>query len=140
MTKIVREPFYQNNIHNESDKRGELMKGSYLSEYQKLIPSFNNLTVIHTRLRRMKKRVAKFIRDAIPNRPVFQQEVESEVWKELSLIYYKYEDGYQKRAFREVLSEISDSINDGHWGTVYNKLYRFEQLSRNSPSMPSIDF
>jgi len=39
-----------------------------------------------------------------------------------------------------VLSEISESINDGNWGTVYNKLYRFEQLSRNSPSMPSIDF
>jgi hypothetical protein len=39
-----------------------------------------------------------------------------------------------------VLSEISESINDGNWGTVYNKLYRFEQLSRNGSSMPSIDF
>jgi hypothetical protein len=79
----------------------------------------------------MKKKVGKFIREAIPSRPVFLQEVKSEVWKELSLIYYKYEDGYQK---------ISESINDGNWGTVYNKLYRFEQLSRNSPSMPVIDF
>jgi len=39
-----------------------------------------------------------------------------------------------------VISEISESINDGNWGTVYNKLYRFEQLSRNSPYKPSIDF
>ncbi len=116
------------------------MKGRYLSEYQKFIPSVNNLTIIYTSLTRMKKKVSKFIREAIPSRPVFLQEVKSEVWKEFSLIYYKYEDGYQKRAFREVISEISESINDGNWGTVYNKLYRFEQLSRNSPSMPAIDF
>ncbi len=116
------------------------MKGRYLSEYQKFIPSVNNLSIIYTSLTRMKKKVSKFIREAIPSRPVFLQEVKSEVWKELSLIYYKYEDGYQKKAFREVISEISENINDGNWGTVYNKLYRFEQLSRNSPSMPSIDF
>ncbi len=116
------------------------MKELYLSEYKKYLPSANNLTIIYTSLLRIKKKVGKFIRDAIPSRPVFLQEVKKEVWKELSLIYYKYEDNYQKRAFREVISEISESINDGNWGTVYNKLYRFEQLSRNSPSMPSIDF
>ena len=115
------------------------MKGLYLSEYKKYIPSVNNLTIIYTSLAGIKKKVGKFIRDAIPSRPVFLQEVKTEVWRELSLIYYKYEDGYQKKAFREVLSEISESINDGNWGTVYNKLYRFEQVSRNSPSMPSID-
>ena len=116
------------------------MKELYLSEYKKYLPSANNLTIVYTSLLRVKKKVGKFIRDAIPSRPVFLQEVTAEVWKKLSLIYYKYEDSYQKRAFREVLSEISESINDGNWGTVYNKLYRFEQLSRNSPSMPSIDF
>ena len=116
------------------------MKELYLSEYKKCLPSVNNLTIVYTSLLRVKKKVGKFIRDAIPSRPVFLQEVKAEVWKELSLIYYKYEDSYQKRAFREVLSEISESINDGNWGTVYNKLYRFEQMSRNSPSMPSIDF
>ena len=116
------------------------MKGLYLSEYKKFIPSVNNLTIIYTSLMRMKKKVGKFIRDAIPSRPVFLQEVKTEVWSELSLIYYKYEDSYQKRAFREVISEISESISEGNWGTVYNKLYRFEQLSRNSPSMPSLDF
>ena len=115
------------------------MKELNLSEYQKFIPSVNNLTIIYTSLAGMKKRVGKFIRDAIPSRPVFLQEVKTEVWKELSLIYYKYEDGYQKKAFREVILEISESINDGNWGTVYNKLYRFEQLTKNSPSMPSID-
>jgi len=116
------------------------MKGRYLSEYKKYIPSVDNLTIIYTSLARIKKKVGKFIKDAIPSRPIFLQEVKTEVWQELSLIYYKYEDSYQKRAFREVLSEISESINDGNWGTVYGKLYRFEQLSRNGPSMPSIDY
>lgn len=115
------------------------MKGLYLSEFQKFIPSANNLTIIYTSLTRMKKKVGKFIRETFPSNPVFLQEVKTEVWKELSLIYYKYEDRHQKKAFREVISEISESINDGNWGTVYNKLYRFEQLSRNSTSMPSID-
>ena len=116
------------------------MKERYLSEYQKYIPSVNNLSIIYTSLTKMKKKVGELIRDAIPSRPVFLQEDKTEVWKELSLVYYKYEDSHQKRAFREVLSEISESITDGNWGTVYNKLYRFEQLSRNGPSMPSIDF
>ncbi len=117
-----------------------MVKGLYLFEYQRYIPSVNNLTITYTSLTRIKKRIGKFIRDAIPSHPVFLQEVKSEVWKELSQIYYKYEDSHQKRTFREVLSEISVSINDGNWGTVYGKLYRFEQIRRNGPSMPSIDF
>ena len=140
------------------------MKGLYLSEFKKFIPSVNNLSSIHisrararsaknsptinlsvpltwrARLMELKNKVGKIIRDAIPNRPIFLQEVKKEVWKELSLIYYKYEDNHQKRAFRKVISEISECLNDGNWGSVYNKLYRFEQLSRNRPSMPSIDF
>ena len=116
------------------------MKGLDLSEFKKFIPSFNNLTNVHICLMELKSKVGKMIRDAIPNRPIFLQEVKTEVWKELSLIYYKYEDSHQKRAFREVISEISECLNNGNWGSVYNKLYRFEQLSRNSPSMPSIDF
>ena len=47
------------------------MKGLNLSEYQKYIPSVNNLTIIYTSLTGMKKKVGKFIRDAIPSRPVF---------------------------------------------------------------------
>ncbi|MBC8223436.1 hypothetical protein H8E65_02535 [Candidatus Bathyarchaeota archaeon] len=74
------------------------MKELYLSEYKKYLPSANNLTIIYTSLLRMKKKVGKFIRDTIPSRTIFLQEVKTEVWKELSLIYYKYEDSYQKRA------------------------------------------
>jgi hypothetical protein len=115
------------------------MNRCYLSDFKKFIPSVNNYTIIHTSLTRIKKKVSKFIRDVIPNRPIFLQEVKTEVWKEISQVYYKYEDSHQKRAFREVISEISESINDGNWGTVYNKLYRFEQVARNSPSMPSLN-
>ncbi len=53
--------------------------------------------------------------------------MKDEVWLDLSRIYYKYEDTTQKKAFREVVLEVSDKINDGKWKTVYKKLYRIER-------------
>jgi hypothetical protein len=49
--------------------------------------------------------------------------IKSDIWRDLSLVYYKYEDGAQKRAFREILADISNKINDGNWDIVYRKLY-----------------
>jgi len=53
--------------------------------------------------------------------------MKDEVWVDLSRIYYKYEDIVQKQAFREVLLELSEKINEGNWESVYKKLYRIEQ-------------
>ena len=38
--------------------------------------------------------------------------MKDEVWLDLSRIYYKYEDTTQKQAFREVVLEMSDKINE----------------------------
>lgn len=55
--------------------------------------------------------------------------MKDEVWLDLSRIYYKYEDMTQKKAFREVVLEMSDKINDGNWEAIYKKLYRIEHTS-----------
>ena len=52
----------------------------------------------------------------------------SEVWLDLSAIYYKYEDSDQKRAFREVIREISDNVKEGRWQSVYKKLYNVDKV------------
>lgn len=52
--------------------------------------------------------------------------IKEEIWMDLSHIYYKYEGNRQKRAFREIMSEISKEINQGNWNHVYQKLYRLE--------------
>ena len=55
--------------------------------------------------------------------------MKDDVWVDLSRIYYKYEDMIQKKAFREVVLEMSEKINEGRWETVYKKLYRIEHSS-----------
>jgi hypothetical protein len=57
-------------------------------------------------------------------------EIKDEIWKDLSDLYYKYEDEDQKRAFREVMYEISEKICDGKWETIYKRLYRLGQKDR----------
>ena len=52
--------------------------------------------------------------------------IKEEIWWDLAHIYYKYEGNRQKRAFREIMSEISKEISQGNWSHVYNKLYRLE--------------
>ena len=50
-----------------------------------------------------------------------------EVWTDLSRVYYKYESVEQKRAFREVMHEMLEKVSEGHWESIYKKLYRIEQ-------------
>jgi len=52
------------------------------------------------------------------------EDMKQEVWLDLSRLYYKYEDDEQKRAFREVMHEISEKIDEGNWDVIYNKLRR----------------
>jgi len=46
-------------------------------------------------------------------------EIKEEVWQDLADIYYKYEDEIQKKAFREIMKEISDT----EWRKIYSKIY-----------------
>jgi hypothetical protein len=70
--------------------------------------------------------IRKFFSRVIPSKTISMETVRQDVWRDLSLVYYKYEDGAQKRAFREILSEVSERINDGNWDSVYRKLHRIE--------------
>ena len=72
-------------------------------------------------------RFRSFISKVIPPLEVDIKEVKEEIWTELSALYYKYEDGQQKRAFREITQEISKKMQDGDWEAIYNKLYRIER-------------
>ena len=54
-------------------------------------------------------------------------EMKEDLWKELSEIYYKYEDDDQKKAFREVMKDITDELKNGNWKTIYGKLYKIEK-------------
>jgi hypothetical protein len=54
-------------------------------------------------------------------------EIKSEVWHDLSAVYYKYEDEFQKKAFREVVTDISKKVEAGNWDSIYKRLYRIER-------------
>jgi hypothetical protein len=51
----------------------------------------------------------------------------NEIWDDLSRIYYKYETNDWKQAFREVIKEISEKVNEDEWHIIYNKLYRHDK-------------
>lgn len=77
-----------------------------------------------------KGRVKEAISKVLPKTEIDIDETKEEIWKDLSELYYKYEDGEHKKAFREILQEISDKINEGKWDTIYKKLYREEQKEK----------
>ena len=64
----------------------------------------------------------------LPSEETDLQNIKDEVWADLSALYYKYEDNDQKRAFREVVREISTKITEGRWQTIYKRLYRTEKM------------
>ena len=70
--------------------------------------------------------IRNFFSQIVPSKTISMEKAKQEVWRDLSLVYYKYEDGTQKRVFREILSEISERIHEGNWDSVYRKLYRIE--------------
>ena len=65
-----------------------------------------------------------YISRIFPNIPPDIDTVKKEIWTDLSVLYYKYDYDFQKRAFREVLVEMSDKISEGKWATIYKRIYR----------------
>jgi len=80
-------------------------------------------------LANFKNKVKEVVTKALDN-DIDLEEFKEEVWNDLSAIYYKYETEEQKRAFREVIYEICEKINEGKWDSVYKKLYREEQKEK----------
>ncbi|MFC1803768.1 hypothetical protein ACFL0D_07370 [Thermoproteota archaeon] len=74
--------------------------------------------------------VKEVIDQILPSSEVELIDIKKEVWHDLSALYYKYEDETQKRAFREVMYDICEKINQGKWDSIYRKLYRVEQKDK----------
>jgi len=58
--------------------------------------------------------------------PQNEQDIElekDEIWGELSLIYFKYDNEIWRQAFREVMIEVYDKISDVRWSEIYTKIY-----------------
>ncbi len=74
--------------------------------------------------------VRRFFSRVLPSNTISIETLKQDVWSDLSAVYYKYEDDYQKRAFREIIYEISERLNEEKWNNVYKKLHITNQ--RNS--------
>jgi hypothetical protein len=79
----------------------------------------------------IKEKIREALSRILPSKDFEIGELKDEVWRELANLYYKFEVDEHKKAFREVMAEISDKISNGKWETVYKKLYR-EERKENS--------
>jgi len=60
----------------------------------------------------------------IPYTPADATAMKEDVWTDLSALYYKYDHDIQKRAFREVMKEMSQFLSEERWPTAYKRIYR----------------
>ncbi|UCD45627.1 MAG: hypothetical protein JSV27_03840 [Candidatus Bathyarchaeota archaeon] len=78
----------------------------------------------------LKEKLRELMDQLLSPSEVELDDIKKEIWEDLSALYYKYEAEDQKRAFREVMYEITDRINKGKWDSVYKRIYRQEQKSK----------
>ena len=67
--------------------------------------------------------IRKYLSKVIPSSKMDLELDKSEVWSDLSAIYYKYDDGVQKKAFREVIRDISYNVKEGKWQSLPSNHY-----------------
>jgi hypothetical protein len=139
LTKFVREALNLNFTPKELEigVKNLMVKLVWYS-LKDAVPVKSAVTNVKCKIIDAYRKIGKNISNILPESHVNITEIKSEVWSELSAVYYKYEDSYQKKAFREVMLEISESITDGKWDSVYRKLYRKEQTGSSMPMFPSI--
>jgi hypothetical protein len=109
------------NIINDTDKALNLSLGTRKGEKMTTTEPLDAL----------REAIREMISKVLPSPEVDIDEVKEEVWADLSRIYYKYEDEAQKKAFRDIMKEISEKIQDDKWENVYKKIYREELKERN---------
>ena len=95
-------------------------------QMKNILLACNPVNILLDSLNQCLDNIRNFISRVIPEKTLSIDVVKEDVWRDLSAVYYKYDDGVQKKAFREILSEISNRINDGNWDTVYRKLHSIE--------------
>ena len=72
----------------------------------------------------LRDKVKEVVENILPASDPNLEEIKDDIWEDLATLYYKYDDEVQKRAFREIMYDISDKIQKGEWKAVYNKLYK----------------
>jgi RNA binding exosome subunit len=78
----------------------------------------------------LKDKVREILEEVLPSGDVELEVIKEEIWEDLSILYYRYEDVKQKDAFRMVMYNICEKISEGNSGTVYQKIYRTEQKGK----------
>jgi hypothetical protein len=68
-------------------------------------------------------RIGETLTRIFPSREVDLEGEKKEVWKELSMIYFKYDDDTWRKAFREIMIYLFDQISESKWDEIYNKMY-----------------
>lgn len=95
-----------------------------------LKPCFEAYMSSEERPNSLKEKVKEVVKQILPPSEVELEEIKEEIWRDLSALYYKYEAEDQKKAFREVVRDISDRVSQNKWESVYNKLYRLGQKEK----------
>jgi hypothetical protein len=74
----------------------------------------------------LKVKIREILEEILQSGDLEQEIIKEEIWEDLASLYYRYEDIKQKKAFREVIYDISEKISNGNWAHVYQKIYRTE--------------
>jgi hypothetical protein len=89
----------------------------------------NPAALVREHIGRLRGRVAKQISRILPEIHTDITATKQEIWTDLSHLYYKYDNPHQKTAFREVIKEISQTINEGRWPTAHKRIYRTNKIT-----------
>jgi len=84
-----------------------------------IIPASGTLEIIRGKI---KETLVKII----PPNSIDIEEEQKEIWKELSVVYFKYDNEIWRQAFRKVMIELYEKIGEVKWDEIYNKIYREE--------------
>lgn len=88
---------------------------------------YPHLSDVETVVKELVNRVREILNKLeIERRRAISEDVDY-MWRQISELYYEYEDDAWKRAFREVFFYISEKIQEDKWPTIYMNLYRREQ-------------
>lgn len=63
----------------------------------------------------------------MPPKEIDIEDEKQEIWKDLSTIYFKYDDETWRKAFREFVIELHEKIGEVKWDEIYNRIYREEE-------------
>ena len=80
------------------------------------IPASGTLGIIRGKIKETLVRI-------IPPNNIDIEEEKNEIWKELSVVYFKYDNEVWRQAFRKVMIELYDKIGEVKWDEIYNKIY-----------------